>query len=115
MEIDFSTKKLKKQMEQAKEMAKVHGPLRAKKLRLVLTALRAATDLASFAPPYSPPHRCHELTGNLKGVLSLDLDHPYRLLFVPDHEPLPMRKEGGLDWTKVTAVVIKGVENTHGK
>jgi len=115
MEVDFSTKKLKKQMEQAKEMVKVHGPLRAQKLRLVLTALRAATDLAAFAPPYSPPHRCHELTGNLKGVLSLDLDHPYRLLFVPDHEPLPMRKEGGLDWTQVTAIVIKGVENTHGK
>jgi plasmid maintenance system killer protein len=114
MEISFSTKKLKKQMELTKEMVKVHGPLRAKKLRLILTALRAAPSLAAFAPPYSPPHRCHELTGNLKGKLSLDLDHPYRLLFVPDHEPLPRREEGGLDWSKVTAVTITGVENTHG-
>lgn len=115
MEIFFSTKKLKKQMEQAKEMVKVHGSLRAKKLQRILTALRGASDLAHFASPYSPPHRCHELTGNLKGVLSLDLDHPYRLLLVPDHDPLPERKEGGLDWTKVTAVTIKGVEDTHGK
>lgn len=114
MEIDFLTKKLKKQMEQSKVMDRVHGPKRAKKLRLVLAALGAAPDLAAFAPPYSPPHRCHELKGNLKGELSLDLDHPYRLLFVPDHEPLPQRREGGLDWTQVTAIVIKGVEDTHG-
>lgn len=102
-------------MNDGKEMVKVHGSLRAKKLRLVMTALNAAPDLAAFAPPYSPPHRCHELTGNLKGTLSLDLDHPYRLLFVPDHDPLPQRNEGGLDWTQVTAITIKGVENTHGK
>lgn len=102
-------------MNQAKEMVKAYGPLRAKKLRLVLTSLRAAPNLAAFAPPMSPPHRCHELTGNLKGKLSLDLDHPYRLLFVPEHVPLPQREEGGLDWSQVTAVTIKGVEDTHGK
>ena len=110
MEIEFSSKKLQKQMNQAKEMLRAYGAIRTKKLQLVLTALNAAPNLAMFAPPYSPPHRCHELTGNLKGVLSLDLDHPYRLLIVPDHDPLPEREEGGLDWTLVTEIIIKKVE-----
>jgi len=95
-------------------MIKVHGPLRSKKLKILLTSLRAATTLSFFAPPMSPPHRCHELTGNRKGQLSVDLDHPYRLLFKPNHEPLPMRKEGGLDWKLITNIEIIGIEDTHG-
>ena len=43
----------------------------------------------------------------------MDLDHPYRLIFVPDHAPLPECKEGGLDWSKVTDIMILGVEDTH--
>ena len=101
-------------MTQSKEMLRAHGTLRTKKLKRLLTALAAAPNLAEFAPPMSPPHRCHELTGNLKGLLSLDLEHPYRLLFVPDHISLPQRDEGGLNWLKVTAIIITKVENTHG-
>jgi proteic killer suppression protein len=44
----------------------------------------------------------------------LDVDHPYRLLFVPDHDPVPAKDDGGLDWTHVTAVRIIGIEDTHG-
>ena len=44
----------------------------------------------------------------------MDLDHPYRLLFAPLHEPLPLREEGGLDWTSVTAINILKIEDTHG-
>jgi len=114
MDLTFANKKLMKQMNEGKAMVRVHGPKRAKCLQIVLVSLRAAPNLGTFAPPYSPPHRCHELKGNLKGQLSLDLDHPYRLLFEPINEPLPTRPEGGLDWQNVTAIRIKGVENTHG-
>lgn len=82
-------------------MVKVHGSLRAKKLRVVMAMLRAAPTLGIFAPPMSPPHRCHELTGNRQGQLTVDLDHPYRLGFQPNHDPLPKRVEGGLDWKQV--------------
>ena len=95
-------------------MIKAHGPLRTKKLKIVLAQLWAASSLAVFAPPMSPPHRCHELTGNRKGQLTVDLDHPYRLVFVPNHNPLPLRAEGGLDWKSVTAIEIKAIEDTHG-
>lgn len=77
--------------------------------------LRAARCLMDFWPPKSPPGRCHELTaGQRYGQLSLDLDHPYRLIFVPNHDPIPRRSDGGLDWSLVTAVKILGVEDTHG-
>ena len=114
MEIIFATKKLMKQLNESKTMVKVHGPRRTKILKVVMVSLRAAPNLDIFAPSYSKPNRCHELTGNLKGFLSVDLDHPYRLLFKPIDEPLPMREEGGLDWSKVTVIEIQGVEDTHG-
>ena len=95
-------------------MMRAHGTARSKRLRIVLNSLRAAPSLAAFAPPMSPPHRCHEMTGNRKGQLTMDLDHPYRLIFQPTHEPLPIRSEGGLDWRSVTAIKILEIEDTHG-
>ena len=114
MDIVFSSKKLNKQLSVEKVMVRAHGPRRRKLLKAILTQLRAAPNLGIFAPPYSPPHRCHELKGDRKGVLSVDLDDPYRLLFRPANDPLPMREEGGLDWNRVTAIKITGVEDTHG-
>ncbi len=46
--------------------------------------------------------------------LSLDLDGPYRLLVKPAHDPVPRRPDGGLDWSQVTAIIVHGVEDTHG-
>lgn len=114
MNIIFATTALRKQLNEEKEMIKIHGVIRAKKLKVLMASLGAATNLGIFAPPMSPPHRCHELTGNLKGQLSVDLDHPYRLLFIPNHDPLPMRPEGGLDWKQITNIKILGIKDTHG-
>ncbi len=115
MDIEFSSKKLSKQFNEARVMQKTFGAERARCIRVVMTALRAAPNMGVFAPPFSPPHRCHELIGNRKGKLSLDLDGPYRLIIQPIPEPVPQRPEGGLDWVQVTAIRILGVENTHGK
>jgi len=53
------------------------------------------------------------LNGNRKGQLSFDLDHPCRLIFLPNHKPMPSTDDGGLDWSQVTAVKILGIEDTH--
>ena len=95
-------------------MIRVNGPLRAKKLRIALARLNAAPTLASLAPPMSGPMRCHELTGDRKGQLTVDLDQPFRLVFRPNHSPLPLRDDGGLDWKGVTAIEIISIEDTHG-
>ncbi len=115
MKIDFKSKKLEKELGTTKGQAKL-GTTRAKLLRRRLNLLGSAETLADLAPPYSPPSRCHELVEGKRGKqhqLSVDLDHPYRLIFVPDHEPIPFREEGGLDWSQVTAIKILGVEDTH--
>ena len=57
--------------------------------------------------------RCHELTGARSGQLAIDLIHPYRLTFRPSHNPLPTKADGGLDWTKVTDIVVIEVVDYH--
>ena len=115
MDISFKNRKLAKSFNEGAQLVKIHGKLRAKKIRIRMKELRAATSLKDFWPPKSPPGRCHELTeGKRAGQLSMDLDHPYRLIFTPGHDPVPRRDDGGLDWTQVTAVKILGVEDTHG-
>jgi proteic killer suppression protein len=43
-----------------------------------------------------PPPRCHELTGKDAGTFSVDLEHPYRLLFIPANDPVPLCSDGGI-------------------
>ena len=113
MDISFKSKKLEKEFNEGKRLEKVHGSIRAKKIRIRLKELRAASTLHDFWPPLKGPSRCHELTGGRKNQLSVDLDHPYRLIFEPDHSPIPFKSDGGLDWKQVTAILIIGVEDTH--
>ena len=114
MDISFKNRKLEKEFNEGAQLNKVHGNKRAQKIRMRMAALRAAESLMDFWPPKSGPSRCHELTqGKRKGQLSVDLDHPYRLIFTPAHDPVPVREDGGLDWSCVTAIKIQGVEDTH--
>ena len=113
MDISFKSTKLKKELNEGKMLEKIHGFFRAKKIRIRLAELRAAISLHDIGFPYAGFGRCHELTGERKGQLSVDLDHPYRLIFVPNHEPVPLKPDGGLDWKQVTAITILGIEDTH--
>jgi proteic killer suppression protein len=63
---------------------------------------------------YLPPTRCHELVGDRAGQFSLDLNHPYRLIIEPSHDPIPIKDNGGIDRSQVTIVLIIGMEDTHG-
>ena len=113
MDISFKSTKLEKEFNEGKRLEKVHGSLRARKIRLRMAELRAAISLYDLGPPYAGPGRCHELTGGRKKQLSVDLDQPYRLIFVPNHDPVPIKPDGGLDWKQVTAIMITGIEDTH--
>lgn len=89
---------------------KRQGEHRAKKIRQRLDDLQAANNLEEMR---SLPGRCHELVGDHRGQLSLDLDHPHRLLFIPADEPPALKPDGGIDWTHVRVIKILGIEDTH--
>ena len=81
------------------------------KLQQRLMELNAASCLADISRV--PSARCHPLTGDRKGQLSVDLKQPYRLLFIPANDPMPKKKDGGLDWSRVTEIGIIEIIDTH--
>ena len=66
-----------------------------------------------FHVPSTRPMRLHQLTGDRTGQFAVDLSHPLRLVFEPDHEPHPTRDDGGLDRERVTAIVVLEVVDYH--
>lgn len=113
MKIDFVDRRLEKQCNDEKKLVRAHGAARAKRLMARLLVLSEADNLAQLGPPYRGPMRCHELKGDRQGQLSVDLDHPYRLIFEPNHNPLPLSEDGGLIWARVTAIRIVEIADTH--
>ena len=63
--------------------------------------------------PTTPPERRHMLRGERMGQYAVDLVHPHRLVFVPDHDPIPRREDGGVNLDEVTAVTIIEVVDYH--
>ena len=110
MDIVFKNKKLEKECNDQRLLEKNHGKVRSKRILQRLYDLRGANVLEDMR---NLPGRCHELLHDRADQLSVDLDHPYRLIFEPANEPIPTKPDGGIDWTKVTTVRILGVEDTY--
>lgn len=111
MEIRFSSRKFEKLCNSDKEMRRRLDPRNADRLQQRLAEFTAADALDDISR--LPPARCHELTGDRKGQLAVDLVHPKRLVFAPDHDPLPKKPDGGLDWALVTRVLVIEIVNYH--
>ncbi len=62
-----------------------------------------------------PQADCHELLGDRKGQLAVNVQFPFRLIFKIANEPVPVRDDGGIDWTRVTAIRILEVVDYHGR
>ncbi len=103
MDIFFSDEDDQRLCADPKLMKKKLGASSAKKLQRRLDDLDAVQNLEDMS---HLPGRCHELSGDRKGQLALDLDHPYRLIFQPEEQPPPTKPDGGLDRTKVEAIRI---------
>lgn len=110
MEIIFGGTAEEADWNDGKRLVRRHNAQRAKLIQRRLDDLRAAPNLLVM---HWLPGRCHELTGQRKHQLSVDLDGPYRLIFKPAHDPVPLKEDGGLDWERVTAIILVGVEDTH--
>ena len=92
-------------------MVKILGARGAAKLKQRMMELSAADTLSVIS--HLPPARCHELTGRLAGTFSIDLEHPFRLLFIPADDPVPLSEDGGIDRARVREIEIVDIKDTH--
>ena len=111
MEISFASRNLLKACNSQKEMRREFGKAIADKLQQRLAELMAAGTLDDVRR--LPSARCHQLSQDRKGQLAVDLVNPKRLIFVPDHNPVPTKPDGGLDWAKVTRITVKEIVDYH--
>ncbi|MCX5858368.1 MAG: killer suppression protein [Proteobacteria bacterium] len=89
------------------------GPEQAKLIMRRLIELGAAENLEDLRK--LPQMRAHELIQDRAGQISLDIKNPYRLIVVPDYEKedMPRKKDGGLDWQRITKVKVLEIADTH--
>jgi len=80
------------------------NPRRSKLIRARFDELADVDNLAAMR--FLPQAYCHELKGNRAGQLAVKLDQGYRMVFEPADNPVPKKKDGGLDWDRVTAIRI---------
>ena len=111
MEISFETRKLAKIFNSEKELVREYGSELGKCIMRRLAVLEAASSLIEI--PITPPFRRHELKQNRKGQIAVDLEHPFRLVFKPNHNPMPVKRDGGLDLKKISSITILDVEDYH--
>ena len=111
MLIFFNDRKLEREFASLKEMTRAYAPEQGKVIARRLLDLQAAACLADLNA--FPQLRPHELSGKRLGQLAINLRQPYRLIFRPDHDPLPRKEDGGLDWKQVTAITLLEVVDYH--
>lgn len=110
MKINFKSKKLKKQLTIPKEMARAFGQM-AKMINQRMKELKAADNLEVMRT--IPAAKCHELTQNRTGQLAVKVSGNYRLIFIPDHDPVPSNDDGGMDWTSITIIEVIEIDDYH--
>ena len=114
MEINIPNNKLRRAATDKKAATKQYGPQMATKLHLRMADLKAANTLEDFWPPKSGPQRCHELSGNMEGKFTVDLVHPYRIVFEPvEVKPAKDRSDEQARWAEIKEITITSIEDTH--
>lgn len=110
MNILFRDKSFEKECNENKLLIKQHGKPQARKIRQRLDDMAASETLEVLGKIY---RRCHELSGDRGGQISLDLDGQWRFIFVPADNPPACKPDGGIDWKNVRTIEIIGIEDTH--
>jgi len=108
MEITFGDRKLQNLCEQEKLAQRKLGKNCAKKLKARFADLAAASCVAKLVAG-----RPHPLKGDRAGEFAIDREGGKRLVFKPDNDPIPLTKDGSIDWSQVTAVCIVFIGDYH--
>ena len=112
IDISWSDPKLQKSCSSDRQGRRTLGAEQWKVLQRRLVSLEAAPTLADMA---GVPGNCHQLSGDRAGQFALNLRGSYRLIFEPNHDPIPCADDGGIDRSLVTRVLITEVVDYHGR
>ena len=110
MDITFGENKLEKYANDNRLGQKKLGTLRYKKYKQRLDQLKSSKTLEDVR---HQPGRFHELNGDRKGQWACDLDHPYRLIFIPLDNPIPTDEDGKYIWVEIIGVEVIEIEDYH--
>ncbi len=111
MNIDFARPRLKRTFNSETALKRAYGDRMIRTIAMRMKVLRHAPTLSKV--PVTKPDRRHQLEGNRAGQYAVDLVHPKRLVFEPNHNPMPRKKDGGIDTDQVTAITIIEVIDYH--
>lgn len=110
MVLAYKSRTLEKSLTEAKKMAAAFGE-RAKKVNQRIKELKAAPTLSVMST--IPAANCHPLAGNRENQFAVDISANWRMIFEPNHDPLPRNDDGSLDTTKVTSIKILEIADYH--
>lgn len=110
MDIKFKSNKFKKYANNDSLANRKLGTIRAKLYKARLDDLHDAESLEELK---HVPGNYHELIQDRKGQWACDLDQPYRLIFVPQENPIPIDEDGKYIWIEIKGVEIIEVINYH--
>ena len=108
MDVTFASKEPEKLCNRSNYAIRKLGDIAARKLQSRLADIAAAHDVTELIAG-SP----HPLKGDREGDFSLRLHGALRLVFRPEHNPIPRLEDRGIDWQNVTAVLIVEIGNYH--
>jgi proteic killer suppression protein len=110
MVITFKDRKFGELVNNERNLTKKLGEAQADKLLIRLNQMRDANtleDVRNLAGKY------HELKYDRKCQWGCDLNQPYRLIFQPHEDPIPINESGQYLWDKITGVEIVEIINYH--
>lgn len=110
MDIKFGHKKLEKLANDSRTCYKEFGQIRGK---LFLKRLNDLSDAGNLEHVRYAPGNFHELSGDRKGQWACDLDQPYRLIFIPQENPIPTNEHGQYIWIEIVGVEIIEIVDYH--
>ncbi len=111
MNIVFARRNLEKAFNSETALKRAFGGRMARTIAMRMAVLRNARTLGMV--PVIKPERRHQLEGDRSGQYAVDLVHPNRLVFEPNHNPIPRKKDGGIDTDQVTAITVIEVIDYH--
>jgi len=110
MDIIVNNKKLRKILEDKNKIRKKYGTKMADKIMQRIDDMKCAENLEILM---KLPGNHHPLTGDRKGQFACNLVQPYRLIYRPANDTLPIDDNGNLIYSEITIVEILEIVDYH--